>query len=97
MQTHENYEWHVACIVEISIKLFIMGLKSEFNNYNKGFLEIIDNNINKVNKNYDIFTNGLEVKKPSCDKIQLGLCTSCVNKGNCHWQENNKIYCEHYL
>ena len=74
-----------------------MAMKSEFNNNNEGFLKIIGNNSDKLNKNYDIFTNGLEVKKPSYDNIQQGLCISCVNKENCHWQENNKIYCEHYL
>jgi hypothetical protein len=28
--------------------------------------------------------------------INHGLCTSCCNLGECIWEENNKIYCEHY-
>lgn len=28
--------------------------------------------------------------------INYGLCNSCCNSGECIWEENNKIHCEHY-
>ncbi len=32
----------------------------------------------------------------SMDTVHDGLCVNCDFKQECFWQENNKIFCEHY-
>lgn len=29
-------------------------------------------------------------------QVKIGLCINCEKSDYCSWQENKKIYCEHY-
>ena len=74
-----------------------MNLKSELENSGHLVLESIAKNITKLNNIFEANNTDVEGNELKYEALQIGLCITCVNLGDCHWQENNKIYCEHYL
>lgn len=46
----------------------------------------------KINFNGIIYCASSEIEEEHCD----GLCRNCLNQQFCVWEENNKIFCEHY-
>ena len=74
-----------------------MNLKSELEKNGLLVLESIDNNIIKLNNIIDANITDIDGFEPNYNALQIGLCINCVNLTNCHWKENNKIYCEHYI
>ena len=74
-----------------------MTIKSELGNNGLLVLERSDNNITKLNNIFDANNTDIEGNELKYEALQIGLCITCANLGDCHWQENNKIYCEHYL
>lgn len=38
----------------------------------------------------------IEAGTPFEKMIEEGLCVTCTHINNCLWEENQKVYCEHY-
>lgn len=74
-----------------------MNLKSELENSGHLVLDSIAKNITKLNNIFEANNTDVEGNELKYEAIQIGLCITCANFGDCNWQENNKIYCEHYL
>ena len=74
-----------------------MNLNQELEKSKHLVLDSIDDNITKLNNIIVANNTEIEGNELKYEAIHLGLCISCANLGDCQWQENNKIHCEHYL
>ena len=73
-----------------------MNLKEEFKMNGHNLVESADNNRGFFTGILDTYNAGIKVNESEDQTLKEGLCVSCENRGNCLWEENNKIYCEHY-
>ena len=58
--------------------------------------EISNQKVTSVNEKNAKTDKNSELNHVNNDFISYGLCNSCCNLGECIWEENNKIHCEHY-
>lgn len=73
-----------------------MNLKEEFKINGHNQLESVGNNQSLFNGIINTYNAGIVVNETNDQSVKEGLCISCENRGNCQWEENNKIYCEQY-
>jgi hypothetical protein len=73
-----------------------MNLKEEFKMNGHNPLESVSINHGLLDGIIDTYNAGIMANETNDQSVKEGLCVSCDNRGNCQWEENNKIYCEHY-
>lgn len=73
-----------------------MNLKEEFKMNGHNLLENVGNNRSLLDGIIDTYNGGIVANETKDQSVKEGLCISCDNRGNCQWEENNKIHCEHY-
>lgn len=73
-----------------------MNLKEEFKMNEHNPLESVSINHALLDGIIDTYNAGIMANETNDQSVKEGLCVSCDNRGNCQWEENNKIYCEHY-
>ncbi|RKS03152.1 hypothetical protein [Flavobacterium sp. 102] len=73
-----------------------MNLKEEVKKNGYNTLESVSSTKGLLNGIIDTYNAGITVNESKEKTLTEGLCVSCDNRGNCQWEENNKIYCEQY-